>query len=138
MQKQLLDYQKKGHGALLVSGSYIGSDMQDEEEKSFLQRLLHTSHAGTIRYDNATVIGLQQTLAITNSLNPDHYATLQSDILQPTGTAFVAMQYRNSQTAAVAYQGETNTFAMGFPFECITNSAQRAVIMRGILDFLTK
>ena len=138
MQKQLLDYQKKGHGAILVSGSYIGSDMQEVEEKSFLQRLLHTNHAGTIRYDNATVTGLQQTLAITNSLNPDHYATLLSDILQPTGTAFVAMQYRNLQTAAVAYQGATNTFAMGFPFECITNSAQRAVIMRGILDFLTK
>jgi len=28
------------------------------------------------------------------------------------------------------------TFVMGFPFECITNSAQRAYTMRGIMSFL--
>lgn len=138
MQKRLLDYQRNRRGALLVSGSYIGSDMRQDDEKAFLQQLLHINHIGTIRNDNATVIGLQQTVAITNTLNPYHYATLQSDVLQPSGTAFIAMQYSNAQTAAVANKGETNTFTMGFPFECITNSAQRAVIMRGILDFLTE
>ena len=112
--------------------------MRQDDEKAFLQQLLHINHIGTIRNDNATVIGLQQTVAITNTLNPYHYATLQSDVLQPSGTAFIAMQYSNAQTAAVANKGETNTFTMGFPFECITNSAQRAVIMRGILDFLTE
>lgn len=138
MQKQLLDYQKRRRGALLVSGSYIGSDMQRNEEKDFLQRLLHIRYAGVVRDDNSVVTGLQQTLVVTNDLNPDHYATVQSDILQPYGQAIVAMQYRNTQTAAVAYAGDMNTFAMGFPFECINNSAQRAVVMRGILDFLVK
>lgn len=138
MRKQLLAYQKSGRGALLVSGSYIGSDMRDEEEKAFLQQLLHFTHQGTVRTDNSTVTGVQQVFAVTNTLNPDHYATVQSDVLQPCGSAFVAMQYRGGQTAAVAYRGETNTFAMGFPFECITNSAQRAMVMKGIMNFLIK
>ena len=138
MRKQLLAYQKSGRGALLVSGSYIGSDMRDEEEKAFLQQLLHFTHQGTVRTDNSTVTGVQQIFAVTNTLNPDHYATVQSDVLQPCGSAFVAMQYRGGQTAAVAYRGETNTFAMGFPFECITNSAQRAMVMKGIMNFLIK
>lgn len=137
MQKQLQNYQRAKKGALLISGSYIGSDMQKEDERDFLSTLLHTNHVGTIRKDNAVVIGLQQTLAVTNAINPEHYATIQSDVLQPAGNnAFIAMQYGNAQTAAVAYKGFTRTFAMGFPFECITNATQRAVVMQGILKFL--
>ncbi len=138
MQKQLLAYQRMGCGALLVSGSYIGSDMLSEPEQAFLIKVLNVGKAGTVRVENAVVTGLQQTLAVTNTLNPDHYATFQSDVLKPYGNAFVAMQYRNGQTAAVACRGVNATFAMGFPFECITNSAQRAVVMRGILAFLTE
>lgn len=136
MQKQLLAYQRNGRGALLVSGSYIGSDMRQESERIFLRQLLNMDYVCTVRTDNAVVTGLQQTLAVTNTLNPDHYATVQSDVLKPYGEAFVAMQYRNGLTAAVACRSSVKTFAMGFPFECITNSAQRAVVMQGILAFL--
>lgn len=136
LQKQLLAYQQGGRGALLVSGSYIGSDMQQDVERDFLLQLLKVGFLGTVRSANSVVTGLQQTLVVTNELNPDHYATVSSDILKPYGNAFVAMQYSNGQTAAVACRGAVSTFAMGFPFECITNSAQRAVVMRGILAFL--
>lgn len=139
MQKQLRSYLNGTRGALLVSGSYICTDMQSADEKVFLTDMLHISGAGTIRGDNSVVGGLQQTVAVTNKLNQYHYATVQSDILQPMGSdAFVAMQYSNGQTAAVACPAGRKTFVMGFPLECITNSAQRTVIMRGILDFLVK
>lgn len=138
MQKQLLDYQKRGKGALLVSGSYIGSDMQSDNEKLFLHQLLHVNHTGTVREYNATVTGLQQTMKLVNTLNAAHYATIQSDVLLPTDNAFVAMKYADQQTAAVAYRGKVNTFAMGFPFECIKSNTQKAAVMRGILEFLTK
>ncbi len=137
MQRRLLSYQEGG-GALLVSGSYVASDMRQQEEADFLRKLLRLGYGGTVRDDNAVVTGLQQTLVVTNAPNPDHYATVQSDVLQPLDGAFVAMQYHGLQAAAVAYKGASNTFAMGFPFECITNSGQRAVVMRGILDFLAK
>lgn len=138
MQKQLLAYQKKGNGALLVSGSYLGSDMRSTEEQEFLNKLLHVNYTGTVREYNATVTGLQQTMKIINTLNERHYATVSSDVLQPTGNAFVAMQYADLQSAAVAYRGETNTFAMGFPLECISDDGQKATVMRGILGFLIK
>ena len=142
MQQRLSSYSfgasnsVSGRHALLVSGSYIATDMQSVGEKAFLEQVLHASPAGTIRSANEYVNGLQQTLVITNKLNPDHYATTTSDVLQPAEGGFICMQYNDQQTAAVAYKGDVSTFAMGFPFECITNSAQRAYTMRGILSFL--
>ena len=144
MQKQLLAYRRKGRGALLVSGSYMATDMQQPDEQAFLRELLGCYGDGTVRSANYIVKGLQQTLGITSTLNPDHYATIQSDVIQPaamaaTGQAvpFVAMQYSNGKPAAVAVQGNGfSTFAMGFPFECITTATQRALTMRGILAFL--
>lgn len=137
MQKQLRAYLKGEQSSLLVSGSYICTDMQAEDEKTFLADVMHIGGAGTIRDGNSSVRGLLQTVAVTNKMNQYHYATVQSDVLQPIGgSAFVAMQYSDGHTAAVANPEGHRTFAMGFPLECITNSAQRAVIMRGILDFL--
>lgn len=138
MQKQLLNYQRRGRGALLVSGSYIGSDMRSVDEQEFLSQLLHVKHTGTVREYNSTVTGLQQTVKVINTLNEHHYATIQSDVIQPMDDAFVAMQYADKQTAAVAYHGIVKTFAMGFPFECIENDTQKATVMRGILEFLTR
>lgn len=136
MKKKLLEYQHDKRGSLLISGSYIGEDMQESGDATFLQRLLNMQWGGTIRYDNYMGRGLQQTFNITNQLNADHYATVQSDVLYPIGSAFVAMQYSNSKPAAVAYNSGFRTFAMGFPFECITSPEHRAVIMQGILAFL--
>lgn len=137
LRRQLSTYVTTPHHALLVSGSYVASDMQTEDEKQFLAQVLHTSHAGRVRSTNDYVVGLQQTTALTNKLNPDHYATTWSDVLSPLGNgAFTAMQYSDGQSAAVAYKGLAPTFVMGFPFECIGNSGQRAYNMRGILSFL--
>ncbi len=147
LRNRLADYTKKsihpyptvtGRHALLISGSYIASDMLTNEEQAFLASTLHIASAGTTQSANSYVEGLQQTLALTNTLNPEHYATTRSDILQPLDEAFACMQYADGQTAAVAYQGAVPTFVMGFPFECITNSGQRSYTMRGIMSFLIK
>jgi hypothetical protein len=51
--------------------------------------------------------------------------------------AFPAMVYANGTSAAVASQnGKYNAFVMGFPFECIKNDETKAIIMKGILNFL--
>ena len=136
MQRQLLGYQQSRRGAILVSGSYIASDMQQSDEQQFLSQLLHIQSAGTVRGTNGTVTGLQQTAPVLNTLNADHYATVQSDAIEASdATAFVAMRYADGQPAAVASQS-ARTFAMGFPFECLLSVQQRASIMKGVLAFL--
>lgn len=145
LQNQLFDYKRRGCGAILVSGSYIGSDMQQEDEKDFLRQMFGLEYTGSITGDNATATGLGMTLSIINDLNADHYATTHSDVIVPApnpyapATApspFIAMQYGNGSAAAVASRGTTPTFAMAFPFECIKSPEQRALVMRGILGFL--
>ena len=47
------------------------------------------------------------------------------------------MQYDNGSGAAVGYQGKDyNSFAIGFPLECITSSKERNDIIRGILNYV--
>lgn len=125
-----------GKHSLLVSGSYVASDMLEDDERAFVSNYLHVSLLGAVAGTNNVVKGLQQDVIVTNTLNPEHYATTRSDVLLPLGNGFVAMQYSNGKTAAVACGGNVPTFVMGFPFECITNSAQRAYTMRGIMTFL--
>ena len=138
MQKRLLDYQRAGRGALLVSGSYIAQDMQEPRETEFLQKLLHLQWGGPVRQYNYSATGLQQTFSLTNALNAEHYATVQSDVLMPVGSAFVAMQYADHRPAAVAWDSGFRTFTMGFPLECINSPSQRELIMQGIMAFLIR
>jgi hypothetical protein len=48
------------------------------------------------------------------------------------------MQYADGYGAAVAYQGSSKLFVMGFPFECIKGEQKQTTIMRGIMNFLLK
>ena len=143
MQQQLTNYLNtmggnlSGRHTLLVSGSYVASDMiENDSEAQFMLNTLKCSFGGTIRGLNSIVSGLQQTLSVTNTLNENHYATTRSDVLYPQGGAFTAMQYADGKSAAVASPGRS--FVMGFPFECITDATQRATIMRGIMAFLVQ
>ena len=101
-----------------------------------MHTVFHTSYSGTIRDYNYKVNGLQQEMYLINMINDKHYATTQSDVLKPEDSAFIAMQYADGQTAAVANNVGFHTFVMGFPFECINDRAMQATIMGGILAFL--
>jgi len=138
MQQALNDFTSHG-GRLFVSGSYVGSDQTSETDRAMLRSLLKAECAGTNRLGSSVVSGLGLDLNIYTQPNEHHYASAQSDILMPVGTAFPAMVYQNNESsAAVAYQGvDYRSFTMGFPFECIIDNQQRASVMRGILNFLT-
>ena len=160
MQKRIKYYALNG-GKLLVSGSYNGSDMQDEEEKSFMGAILKVNYepSGTkfivqdinpedstiterdsIVTTSPTVSGLGKEFSYYNSLNAKHYAATHPEILKPIGsTAFCAMRYLTGTSAAVAYRSTSyRTFTMGFPLECISDEKTRYSIMQGILKFLTE
>lgn len=139
MQQKLSDY-LKNKGRLMVSGSYVGTDMAQPAEQRFIEDKLKVHHGGNdhANEDNA-VTGLGQTFNIYRTLNEDHYAATSPDVLQAVAPAYCAMKYSDGQDAGVAYKGKDySTFTMGFPFECITNANTRGAIMRGIMAFLMK
>ena len=138
MRNTLKRYTAQG-GALMVSGAYVGSDMQETEERQFLSDVLKCQYAGRYTDTNSTVTGLGTAIHFWNRLNGEHYAAVSSDVLLPVGSAYIAMQYADGQDAAVAYKGtDYSAFTMGFPFECIKDEKKRNSIMRGILNYLIK
>jgi len=145
MQYVLQDYVARG-GRLFVSGSYVSSDQTYMEDLQFLRSVLKCNPSGAFRGGSGRVSGLGMQFDYYNSLNEQHYASTQCDILMPvsgqtsgaTPQVFPAMVYLDQQTtAAVAYQGsDYRSFTMGFPFECIRDHQVQATLMRGILSFL--
>ena len=129
----------------MVSGAFIGSDMQQPEEKTFLEETMKVVCYGKNSDKENTIKGMGTSFNFFRELNEKHYAAPHTDVLMPAtpvggdspNQAFPAMVYANETSAAVAYQGKVyKSFTMGFPFECITDSGKRQSIMRAILIFL--
>jgi hypothetical protein len=136
MRSALSQYAAQG-GRLLVSGAYIGSDMQAADEKLFLSKVLKCRHAGTYRSESDTVRGLGTTLSFYHQLCEEHYAATACDVLVPDDGAFSAMVYADQTSAATAYKGsDYRTLTVGFPIECIKTVSKRNSIMKGFLNFL--
>ncbi len=138
MRNAIASYLRSG-GRMLVSGSYIGSDMKTDEEKSFLESMLKMKYSSTYTNTSENANGLGMSFQFFRNLNERHYAATHPEVISPVSQAFCAMQYDNGMSAAVAYGGQDyKTFVMGFPFECIKDPATRQRIMQGILSFLMK
>ncbi len=139
MLRQHLQLFTKRGGALLVSGSYIGSDMAAPAERRYLEDILKVSYEG-INCDSLqrdSIQGLGTTFDFYRHLNETHYAATHPEILQPVAPAFTAMAYADSHSACVAYDGKDyKAMTIGFPFECIKDEQKRLSLMRGILRFL--
>ena len=127
-----------GHGKLIASGAYIGSDLQHDDERVWLESTLKVAYCGAIHTDTISGIkGMGTEFDFYRQLNPTHYAATKCDVLMPVSTAFCPLQYANGMSAGVAYKGNDNaTFTMAFPFECIIDRNKRLSIMNGILKFL--
>lgn len=139
MQKCLANY-TRNHGNLLVSGSYVGSDMTAPSERKFLADVLKLSYGGSDKGSNYNnVQGLGMNFDIYRSLNEIHYAATSPDILNPLSNSNCVMRYGDGRNAAVAYSGrDYRCLTMGFPFECIKDEKTRNSIMKGLLNYLLK
>ncbi len=140
VKKQLETYAKKG-GAILVSGSFLGSDMRSADEMKWLGDMLHLRYR--VKDDqkvSETVKGLGTSFSFFHELTSEHYAATHPEILSPVDdkAAICVMQYSDGTSAAVAYKGKCSTFAMGFPFECIKESKTRGKLMQAIISYLLK
>ena len=138
IRQELKDYIQMG-GALILSGAYLGSDMQSDTEKQYMNSVLKCNYIGRNLSTSGQVTGMGTTLEYWNQLNSTHYAAVHTDILQPVAPAFTVMQYADGNDAAIACKSPSaHLFVMGFPFECIKSEQQRNSIMQGILNYLFK
>ena len=139
LQKLITEYSQHG-GALLVSGSYLGSDMKEPGEQAFMQNVLKVMPDTTIAFtspNNVNGLGLQ--FDVYSQPNDKHYSISSPDALLPIAEAICAMQFDDGRSAAVAYKGQRfSSFTMAFPFECIISESMRQKIMDGILNYLIK
>lgn len=134
MQKKLQDYTSQG-GSLLVSGSYIATDMTSDSDRRFLSNVLHVADGTQTK--GSHVDGMGKSFEFYTDLNEDHYAATHVDVLSPARPAFCTLTYADGTSAAVAYQGQSfRTVALGFPFECIVSEKMKRQIMAGLLSFL--
>lgn len=145
MREAIEAYQSRG-GNILVSGSYITSDMSEENEQQWMAERLQIMNDSIERNMNPfgcdsiadTVCMNGKPIAVYRHVNEEHYASVASDILRHAGgnnTPF--MTYASGTTAAVTHSGkDANIVAMGFPFECIKNADDRAMVMKEILQFI--
>lgn len=140
LQSKLRSYAKSG-GRILVSGAYVGSDMTQPHERSFMSDVLKTTFTGTdTNAGNNMVDGLGLSFYIIRQINDRHFAATSVDrIAACDGRSFAAMRYQDGSTAGVAYDGtDYKSFVMGYPYECINNVRTRQQVMKGLLGFLLK
>ena len=160
--RQLLERYVSGGGRVLVSGSFIGSDLSTAEERNFAARVLHYAPAGTARADSTDFVnGLNLRIPIRRAHSvadflgekslpeadgrrmymlqaPDAIVPVQpgSDTSLSTFTAFA---YGGGASAGVAWRGnKARVIAMGFPFESISGTEIREQVMKALVNFLTE
>lgn len=148
-QDALSYYINKG-GRMLVSGSYVASDMQQPEEAAWLAQTLHVAYGGcdrdslSFRTDSISDMIHCGSLAFSTyrHVNADHYASVASDIIIPSDSIAAQTQapmmiYNSGRSAAVCYSDDkTRTITMGFPFECVKSPTDRNALMQRIMEFL--
>lgn len=137
MQRALTAYCQSG-GNLLVSGSYIGSDMnRSQGDREFTQNILKYAYGQSLNDSRSgNINGLERTFTIPRLPNEQVYAVTAPECILPTGTAFPVLTYApDNQSAAIAYQGNYRTFVMGFPLESIELESDRNAVMASILQF---
>ena len=139
MQQRLTDYTRRG-GRLLVSGSYLGSEMNSPAEMQFTESVLKYTNGGSmLGLTQGGVFGANTEFRIPTRINEKQYAIPAPDCLLPVGNAYPAFVYLDGNySAGIAYKGaDYRTFILGFPFEGIENATHRARVMSAALELLT-
>ena len=138
---QLKTYGKLG-GAMLLSGSYLGTDTKSEEERLFMDEMLGVRAPGRVANDTLEgVWGMNTPIELYNLPNATHYFVQHTDVLEPTkSTAFSVFSYGKGGFSAGVANAEDmqRSITLGFPFECIKDETLRKYVMQGALKYLLK
>lgn len=155
LQLKLAQYAHNG-GNLLLSGSYITSDIREGAEKDTLaerfaceilkirHRSGHASRTGEVIAApspfSAFYDGLPSSdpiFSFRTELNPDIYPVEAPDAFEPAAEgAFTIFRYRDNRlSAGVAYQGEYKAVILGFPLETLRDQEQQIRLVKQCLEF---
>ena len=126
LQAMLTRYLSSG-GRLLLSGTYIASDMLSEAEKAFVKEQLHYTYrcdraskrGGVVVNNRALPAGAHH---FFTTPNPEVIASDNPDCIHPAGEAVCVARYADTNlSAAVAYDGtkehKSKTLVWGFMLE---------------------
>ena len=136
--------------SVLMSGSYLGTDLQVQNDtvllkdvKEYLHFKPRTGHAvrngGFYSTDIASPFFKCKTEFNTSIKRGDIYAAESPDAIEPADkSALTAFRYsENNTSAGVIHSGKNRTVVLGFPFETIIDEPERNALMKQILKFLT-
>jgi len=133
--------------ALFVSGAEIGYDLIDQGHGvGFLQDMLHVGYSADDA-DTFTATGVAGGCLEdvgTFDFDPANgapYEVRAPDALLPLDEAQACLEYTGGTggVAGVQYSiGFYNVVVFGFPFEAISSPTTRALVMQGVMDFLTE
>lgn len=139
--------------SVAVTGAYVGSDLWDNpvatgDERTFAKNVLGYAYRSGLMLTKGEIDVVQSrfpqfrryTFNYVSNLNSDCYVVESPDCIKAVDekTSATVMRYgENNAVAAIAIdKGSYRTFIAGFPFETISNSSSRDIVMSQILDFL--
>lgn len=126
-------------GNLLLSGAFIGSDMQGSEERLFTSNVFKFNYEQSLPLDSITSIdGMNTSVQVYHRPNELHYWVRTADVLRGTEGSFCTMLYKQTDLpSAIAYNGtDRKALSFGFPLECITDETVRRSIINASVQFL--
>jgi hypothetical protein len=126
-------------GNLLLSGAFIGSDMQGSEERMFTSNVFKFNYEQSLPLDSITSIdGMNTSVQVYHRPNELHYWVRTADVLRGTEGSFCTMLYKQTDLpCAIAYNGtDRKSISFGFPLECITDETVRRNIINASVQFL--
>lgn len=137
--QMVMDYYNAG-GRILVSGSYVGSDLSATQDgKEFARDILKFKWSGTIRNGTeSSVNGLKDTFGLVTENNSTIYSLTHPDIIEPADDAIAVFAYSSSHySAGIAYRNDDKgCVTLGFPLESIRDEKQRAHVMSSLTKYL--
>ena len=138
LMNTISSYAAKG-GNLLLSGAFVGVDMQTTEERDFTRRVFKYNYEQTLQLDNiASIDGMNTSVQVYHTPNEQYYWVRTADVLRGTEDSFCTMLYNQTNLpSAIAYQGtDRRTLSFGFPLECIKDEAVRRSVINASVQFL--
>ena len=126
-------------GNLLLSGAFVGYDMQSPVEQKFTKDIFKYYYEQTLLLDSVhSIEGMNTCVQLYHTPNESHYWIRTADVLRGTEGSFCTMLYKQTDLpCAIAYQGaDRRTLSFGFPLECITDEGVRRNILKAAIEFL--
>lgn len=138
LMQVISSYAERG-GNILLSGAFVGVDMQTTEERNFTRKIFKYNYEQSLQLDSITSIdGMNTSVQIFHTPNEQHYWVRTADVLRGTEDSFCTMLYKQTDLpSAIAYQGtDRRALSFGFPLECIKDETVRRSIINASVRFL--